>query len=1411
MITLYNENDVRIRDLEIYELNDTDMGESTVTATVKFDTVMQFHPDWYVLVDGEKYKLGVTEPSGKKTTANIDTEYTLTFHSSREDLKRYTFMDFVEYGSDNPQPSQHTFSIQSCTLQQFVSRFNVNLQYYLGSLWQMTLSQDADPDIKADLSFDKASLWDVLLTVYQNYGVRWTIHSNVYGNMVITVGQSATILQTILEYGAGNGLISVERTNPMERIVTRLRGKGGERNLPANYFHGATTAFPIADPDTNSVLQNIFYTKLYPKTYRDYVRGYNSGEPDTEESWAYNKGAADKVAGKPMNIVDYVKSDKEGLWGVSYGAIEDNESIYPTLQGAKRNGVELDKVLKVSEIYVDAPEDDKTYHRFTQVVGAEGSFQGRDYYLYDHGDGGIAEVVGIENAKTASAESEPFTLDSSINTIRTKLLATPTKVADFYASKNGITEPDTPELTTIAAMSTHNWVLNEKIQLINANDTVVRTWEDVNQDFFDVSAEDIPAGTYRFRIYLQWYKSTSAAPDKLLYTIDWQLYGCEFASYSAQTEKLSFSETFDIWIGNVWNTSKQSGESDEDYACRVWAPLVSTQDLTVMFSDGLLAGEDYEFIIAGAVADADDINQIIKNAIHYDTSVTGSHWRLSLLKTDAELDASGKYLPNSVVNAVEGNHFFFVNIQMPYDPYVYDAERRLQEYLETELALLDTELPTFAVTPSSVFINSFSEADSIRPGNRVKLRNESLIGSTYTTVYIQSVTKRYTDKKINPDWSIVVSDQIIVNGNPITLIEGKIKTLSNQIYSGKQSTRDSIEILSQMYLRKDGVSDTSFSPTDFRAPLTIRDRFTDYGFREGYIGGKGFGVYTDADGNRVIEADVLVGRMSLKVNEILVAQVEYVGGQKLYSAAAMTVSKVEDMSGKWRCYFDSKQGSVRNMFLVGDMAFCQRFKGTETGGYTTYWAKVVAIGSDYVELSKTDMMTGSSGTPSVGDNIIQLGNASDVDRQSAILMSSYGNNSPSIRLYHGISGYTLIDKDIFGVEYDAEKGFPYFFNYGSMRLGARPVTDPDEEDTGNYIEYDHLTGKMKVKAEVEFLPTSTGLEQLAAFQKLVEIANGNIQNWFYDNAPDGPQEGPPTSDNYPASDWLREEEEETIDERPNHVGDIYYSDEGQGYRYKQTGLGGYEWQLMENSELSYLTSALHQTTLVSGGLILTSTIVLGYRDSEDVYHVQAGINGNIEASSIAAWYGGSMVDRFRYNSGTTPKYEEITPVPTGAAASLFRFDGSGYLANGKINWDASGNSKIAAFIITNTGLSNDYTAANATLEVGNNTTRFARLNFSNQAVITARNDGGQCVAATAFGSAGIAIYALSNQGGKALDSYGNVALSLRSGEDATIVRDYGGSSAVAEHILSSPTAKKIVKSTTEPAAGTSDEIITIVI
>lgn len=108
-----------------------------------------------------------------------------------------------------------------------------------------------------------------------------------------------------------------------------------------------------------------------------------------------------------------------------------------------------------------------------------------------------------------------------------------------------------------------------------------------------------------------------------------------------------------------------------------------------------------------------------------------------------------------------------------------------------------------------------------------------------------------------------------------------------------------------------------------------------------------------------------------------------------------------------------------------------------------------------------------------------------------------------------------------------------------------------------------------------------------------------------------------------------------------------------------------------------VTGALQEKTEIIGGLVLTSLIAM--RNGNKVW---AGINGQYDARTesnggakghgIAAWYGGGMADWEVYKTS----HPSATITDT-YAKSLFRFDGSGYLASGNITWDKDGIVTIA--------------------------------------------------------------------------------------------------------------------------------------
>lgn len=137
------------------------------------------------------------------------------------------------------------------------------------------------------------------------------------------------------------------------------------------------------------------------------------------------------------------------------------------------------------------------------------------------------------------------------------------------------------------------------------------------------------------------------------------------------------------------------------------------------------------------------------------------------------------------------------------------------------------------------------------------------------------------------------------------------------------------------------------------------------------------------------------------------------------------------------------------------------------------------------------------------------------------------------------------------------------------------------------------------------------------------------------------------------------------------------------------------------TSLAYLKKALMDTpdTEINGGLVLTSLI--GLRDTDG--NTTAGINGITEKSAkgggVAAWFGGEMVDKY-YNDGSK------TPANT-----IFRFDGSGYVAGGAIWWGTDGriHADPTSFIISEKNLGAYLTFFEPTWKAGSAGTSVADL------------------------------------------------------------------------------------------------------
>lgn len=204
-------------------------------------------------------------------------------------------------------------------------------------------------------------------------------------------------------------------------------------------------------------------------------------------------------------------------------------------------------------------------------------------------------------------------------------------------------------------------------------------------------------------------------------------------------------------------------------------------------------------------------------------------------------------------------------------------------------------------------------------------------------------------------------------------------------------------------------------------------------FRSGALGsGFKLGDY-NGSGNSYLEVDRLLVRKAAEFVRLVIRELQSVGGEIVLSPAAMQISNVvyfekftvlPEYDGSplrydvYRCYFSQKKGDeeIENQFVMGDLVRCQTFNVKEGVNENVknryYWRKVYKVGKDFIDLLADDCDTGSD-IPQAGDELVQMGNVYDTARQSVVVLSAYGADAPSLKMYEGVDSYSLDNKEVF--------------------------------------------------------------------------------------------------------------------------------------------------------------------------------------------------------------------------------------------------------------------------------------------------------------------------------------------------------------------------------------------------------------
>lgn len=264
----------------------------------------------------------------------------------------------------------------------------------------------------------------------------------------------------------------------------------------------------------------------------------------------------------------------------------------------------------------------------------------------------------------------------------------------------------------------------------------------------------------------------------------------------------------------------------------------------------------------------------------------------------------------------------------------------------------------------------------------------------------------------------------------------------------------------------------------------IRSRFA----AEGSDTGSGFIYKMKSNGSSYLEIDELTIRKTASFNTLEIKKVTSVSGNMVISPASNNIIRVEETTqyyensyqSVWRCIFREEieedgevVSQIKTDFQPGDLAKIQEFN-IQTGVSEDvknrfYWGKVLGVGKNYIDLSKTDIDPSTNTQPMAGDTLVMYGHKGDtyedLKRQNVISISTYADNAPAIQMYQGLNDYSTENKAIIELAYDsAETQQQAYMNvYGRMYVGTK-------DRNTSYVKYDPTAndgaGLLTVKATI---------------------------------------------------------------------------------------------------------------------------------------------------------------------------------------------------------------------------------------------------------------------------------------------------------------------------------------------------------
>lgn len=978
------------------------MGECSVSVSIENEAPVDFSIGDYLIYRNERFELNYDPgkaKQGRKNALGDSFKYSdIKLNSLSDELARAEFLDVVL----NDEAQLHytalpDFVFYIGSLDDLLDRLQANMNEQFGDkAWKFysrnwkrsqtrgceaarweeiyggdTTKEDtgvADTEIDStSISVQNQTVWEGLALVNSQFDVNF-----ITRNREVFVDTSGLLMQNTFKYGAAFGLVEINQdAESDQKIVTRMRAYGSEKNLPNRYY--ATLNMEVW-ADFADTIQLLDHTAWYAadiklgglnveKASAYFTNHISDGQGSSRYSVSLHDGGVVVKATVTVLRAPYFEERIEVR--VAGGTDEENSVV-----DARK--------------YYEAVKSTKMIH-FVSGVNKDAFPDNRKDYATDH----------LPNNMACSRLMLPGFPQMSLQ-----------EWWNSHTDKHASLNPTGAELR-FSTRTDRPWVESAMADTIGVRPGSV---------FFDT--EDIKEKKEEIFPTIKEMEVDGVRIDEIAVGTNVEDNGVFKDGQDVPSCKVELNEkvNFDI------NALKQS-------------------DFSITMTDGMCAGR--KFKVSGSVKE-------------------NGRWVLTLQR----VEDIGLYFPYKDFQISKGDHFVLSGIELPVQ-YVEAASEKLLRYAIAWLIENDHTRHTYAPKIYDIFMaRQHDEAmadtsgtvksihDTIKEGDIMPFKDEDL--GLDAEIIIDRLTIKEENGKI-PSYEVSLRED--KEAGTLQKMQEQITALGRGSGGGTTPAQVKEYIASEgskLFLSKtkpdvaqklirfwEGIafgeqSDSNVLGISSDGIATLKE-VVSAAFRSGVLGsGFKLGDY-NGGGDSYLEVDHLLVRKAAEFVKLVIRELQSVGGEIVLSPASMKISKVDFLEkgtllpeygtaplryDVYRCSFLTKRGDeeITNPFAVNDLVRCQTFnikEGTTANAKNKYyWRRVTAVGTDYIDILALSGGNYGDSQPEVGDELVQMGNTTDVARQSVLYLSAYGSDSPSIKLYKGVNDYTLDGKEIFVVSRD---------------------------------------------------------------------------------------------------------------------------------------------------------------------------------------------------------------------------------------------------------------------------------------------------------------------------------------------------------------------------------------------------------